>query len=66
MKFASSLVPCAAALIACSASSAGFVGWVGVTEQGYGSQLFVAPAPGVAALAALAGLAGLPRGRRRH
>ena len=41
-------------------------GVTGATEQGYGSQLFVAPAPGVAALAALAGLAGPPRGRRRH
>ena len=41
-------------------------GVTGTTEQGYGSQLFVAPAPGAAALAALAGLAGLPRGRRRH
>jgi MYXO-CTERM domain-containing protein len=41
-------------------------GVTGATGQGYGSQVFVAPAPGVAALAALAGLAGLPRGRRRH
>jgi hypothetical protein len=41
-------------------------GVTGATEQGYGSQVFVAPAPGVAALAALAGLTGLPRGRRRH
>lgn len=41
-------------------------GVAGATEQGYGSQVFVAPAPGVAALAALVGLTGLPRGRRRH
>ena len=41
-------------------------GVTGTVDQGYGSQLFVAPAPGAAALAAVAGLAGLGRGRRRH
>ena len=41
MKFASSLFPCAAALIAGSASSAGFVGWVGVARNAPGAQNYV-------------------------
>ena len=38
-------------------------GVTGATDQGYGAQVFTAPAPGAAALAALAGLS---RGRRRR
>ena len=41
MKFASSLFPCTAALIAGSASSAGFVGWVGVARNAPGAQNYV-------------------------
>jgi len=41
-------------------------GVTGTTDQGYGAQVFTAPAPGAAALAAVVGAAGLARGRRRY